>query len=313
MVRKGRAGSAGFAGMQRSLLRWYRRHGRAALPWRTERSPYRTVVSEFMLAQTQVDRVVPKFEAFVKRFPGFASLSRASLAGVMREWKGLGYNSRAVRLHRLARAVEKNHDGVLPSEPRALRSLPGIGPYTVAAVRAFAFNEDDAPLDTNVRRIVQRLFFGIEYPPQASARELDERARALVPAGRAHDWSSAMMDLGSAICTARAPKCLLCPLRGDCAAAPVDAAQLEFARIAGAKPASPQNAIPFEQTRRYARGRIIDGLRDLPPGQRISLLDLHSAIPALAARSVDDVRELLVALEKDGLVTHDGECVALRE
>lgn len=177
---KGRDGSAGFAGIRRSLLRWYGRHGRATLPWRTERSPYRTVVSEFMLAQTQVDRVVPKFEAFVKRFPDFAALSRGSLAAVLREWKGLGYNSRALRLHRLARAVEENHGGRLPSEPRALRLLPGVGPYTVAAIRAFAFNEDDAPVDTNVRRIVHRLFFGIEYPPKVSARELDERARALV-------------------------------------------------------------------------------------------------------------------------------------
>jgi A/G-specific adenine glycosylase len=307
------AGSAGFAGMRRSLLRWYRRHGRAALPWRTERSPYRTVVSEFMLAQTQVDRVVPKFEAFVKRFPDFGALSRASPAGVLREWKGLGYNSRAVRLHRVALAVVESHSGRLPSEASALRSLPGIGPYTVAAIRAFGFNEDDAPLDTNVRRIVHRLFFGIEHPRKAGRRELDERARALAPAGRAHDWSSAMMDLGSAVCTARAPKCLLCPLRADCAAAPVNAAQLESARIAGAKRLSPQNAIPFEQSRRFARGRIIDRLRDLPPGEGISLLDLHSAMPALSARTVEDLRELVTALERDGLVTHDGECVALRE
>ena len=313
MVRKERDGSAGFAGIQRSLLRWYGRHGRAALPWRTERSPYRTVISEFMLAQTQVDRVVPKFEAFVKRFPDFATLSQASLAGVLREWRGLGYNSRAVRLHRMARAVAESYGGILPSEPRALRLLPGVGPYTVAAIRAFAFNEDDAPLDTNVRRIVHRAFFGIEYPHKTSARELDERARALVPPGRAHDWNSAMMDLGSAICTARAPKCLLCPLRGDCAAAPVDAALLESARIAAAKPASPQDALPFEQTRRYARGRIIDRLRDLPPGERISLLDLHSAVPAFSARAVEDLRELVAALEKDGLVMHDGEYVALRE
>jgi len=309
----GGAGSAGFASMQRRLLGWYRRHGRAALPWRTERSPYRTVVSEFMLAQTQVDRVVPKFEAFVKRFPDFASLSRASLAGVMREWKGLGYNSRAVRLHRVAQAVVESYGGTLPSQAHALRLLPGIGAYTVAAIGAFAFNEDVAPLDTNVRRIVHRLFFGIEYPVNATTRELDERARALLPPGRAHDWSSAMMDLGSAVCTARAPKCLLCPLRADCAAAPVNAAQLESARIAGAKRASPQNAIPFEQSRRYARGRIIDRLRDLPPGERISLLDLHSAVPAFSARTVEDLRELVAALEKDGLVTHDGECVALRE
>jgi A/G-specific adenine glycosylase len=313
MVRTGRGGSAGFAGMQRRLLRWYRGHGRAALPWRTERSPYRTVVSEFMLAQTQVDRVVPKFEAFVERFPDFAALSRASLAEVLREWKGLGYNSRAVRLHGLARVVAARHRGALPSDPRSLRSLPGIGPYTVAAIRAFAFNEDDAPVDTNVRRIVHRLFCGIEHPNAASARTLDEHARALVPRGRAHDWSSAMMDLGAAVCTARAPKCLLCPLRADCAAAPVDAASLEAARIAGAKRASPQNAIPFEQSRRYARGRIIDRLRELPPGERISLLDLHSAVPAFSARTVEDLRELVAALEKDGLITHDGECVALRE
>jgi A/G-specific adenine glycosylase len=313
MVGMGRGSSAGFAGMQRSLLRWYRRHGRSALPWRTERSPYRTVVSEFMLAQTQVDRVVPKFEAFVKRFPDFASLSRASLGGVLREWRGLGYNSRAVRLHRLARAVVESHGGMLPSEPRALRLLPGIGSYTAAAIAAFAFNEDDAPQDTNIRRIVHRLYFGIEHPRRASSRELDERARALVPAGRAHDWSSAMMDLGSAICTARAPKCLLCPLRADCAAAPVNAAQLQSARIAAAKPPSPQNAIPFARTRRYARGRIIDRLRDLPPGERISLLDLHSVVPAFSATTIEDLRELVAALEKDGLVTHDGECVALRE
>jgi A/G-specific adenine glycosylase len=310
---KGRGGSAGFAGIQRRLLRWYGRHGRAALPWRTERSPYRTVVSEFMLAQTQVDRVVPKFEAFIKRFPDFAALSRASLAAVLREWKGLGYNSRAVRLHRMAQTVAESYGGVLPSETRALRLLPGFGPYTVAAIRAFAFNEDDAPLDTNVRRIVHRVFLGIEYPPKARARELDERARALVPPGRAHDWSSAMMDLGSAICTARVPKCLLCPVRADCAAAPVDALHLEAARIASAKPASPQNAMPFEQTRRYARGRIIDRLRDLAPGERISLLDLHSAMPPVAAGTVEDLRKLVAALEKDGLVTHDGECVALRE
>lgn len=266
-----------------------------------------------MLAQTQVDRVVPKFEAFVQRFPDFASLSRASLAAVLREWKGLGYNSRAVRLHRLARAVVEKHGGRLPSDPRALQSLPGIGPYTVAAIRAFAFNADDAPLDTNIRRIVHRLFFGIEHPPAASARELDERARALAPPGRAHDWSSAMMDLGSAVCRARAPKCLLCPLRDGCAAAPVDAAQLESARIASARRASPQNAMPFEQSRRYARGRVIDRLRELPPGERISLLDLHSAVPVFFGRPVDDLRELVAALEKDGLVAHDGEYVALRE
>ncbi|HEY4433302.1 MAG TPA: hypothetical protein VGM99_02765 [Candidatus Cybelea sp.] len=306
--------TASAAGLRMRLLRWFGRHGRTSLPWRTVRSPYRTLVSEFMLAQTQVDRVVPRFEAFVERFPDFASLAKAPLADVLREWKGLGYNSRAVRLHRLARAVVVDHGGALPSGAEALRSLPGVGPYTLAAIRAFAFNLDDAPVDTNVRRIVHRLFFGIEHPRAAGAAQLDERARALVPWDRAHDWNSALMDLGALLCTARAPKCLLCPLRGDCRAAPVDAAALELARAANVKRASAQEAIPFEQSRRYARGRIIDRLRELPAGQRISLLDLTLAMqPQLPGRSNAELREVVAALERDGLISSDAGGVALHD
>jgi A/G-specific adenine glycosylase len=278
------------------------------------REPYRTVVSEFMLAQTQVERVVPKFEAFVARFPDFRSLARASIADVLRQWKGLGYNSRAVRLHRLAAEVVERYGGALPSAADELRSLPGIGSYTAAAIRAFAFDIADAPIDTNVRRVVNRLFFGVEYPLAAAQRDIDERARALVPLGRAHDWSSALMDLGSSICSARAPACPLCPLRNDCAAAPIDAARLDRLREVAARRRSPQNAIPYPRTTRYARGRIVDRLRELPPGARISLLDLHHAVgPALPGRSVDEVREFVAALARDGLVTHDGNEVALRE
>ena len=299
---------------QRRLLRWYRRHGRSTLPWRTTRDPYRTVVSEFMLAQTQVERVVPKFEAFVERFPNFRALAESSRADVLREWRGLGYNSRAVRLHRLAQAVLQRHGGVLPNDPKELRSLPGIGEYTAAAIRAFAFDLDDAPIDTNVRRIVNRTLFGLEYPRAASARELDERARSLVPHGRAHDWNSALMDLGATLCTARAPKCLLCPLRAECAAAPIDAVQLERLRALAAQSRAPDQRVPFAQTTRYARGRIVDRLRDLPPGQRISLLDLYDSLAAsMTGRSLDDLRAFVGALEADGLVTHDGTHVALRE
>ncbi len=295
------------------LLRWYRKYGRAELPWRVLRSPYRTLVSEFMLAQTQVERVVPKFEAFVERFPDFAALARASLGEVLRAWKGLGYNSRAVRLHRLAVCVVETHGGELPSDAASLRELPGLGPYGVAAVRAFGFDLDDAPVDTNIRRIVHRLCFGIEHPPRANALELDRRARALMPPGRAHDWNSALMDLGATICSARAPKCLLCPLRPDCAAAPVDAAALATARRANGKPPSPQNAIPFDRSRRFARGRIVDRLRELPAGQRVSLLDLRRALEGASRWTVADVGELVGALERDGLVTRDGNGVALRE
>jgi A/G-specific adenine glycosylase len=295
-------------------LNWYDGNGRSELPWRAVRDPYYTLVSEFMLQQTQVDRVVPKFVAFVARFPDVAALANASIADVLRAWKGLGYNSRAVRLQRAAEAVCELYGGEMPQETAALLALPGVGAYTAAAIRAFAFNLDDAPVDTNVRRIVHRLFFGIEFPPKAAPRELDARAAALVPAGRAHDWSSALMDLGSRLCTARAPKCLLCPLLAACGAGPLDPAVLEAARTANAKPKPPQAALRFEETARYARGRIVDRLRELPPGAGISLLDLHRAIePLLPGRGIDEVAELVGALERDGLIERRGERIALPE
>jgi A/G-specific adenine glycosylase len=297
-----------------ALLSWYGSYGRAHLPWRAVRNPYYTLVSEFMLQQTQVDRVVPKFERFVTRFPDFQTLAGAGVAGVLREWRGLGYNSRAVRLKEVAEAVVTRHGGSMPSDVASLRTLPGIGPYTAAAIRAFAFDLDDAPVDTNVRRIVHRLLFGVEWPPKATSAQLDRSARELLPSGKAHDWNSALMDLGSSVCTARAPKCAGCPLRGVCAGAPVDAAALEGARRANRKPGSPQARIPFERTRRFARGRIVDRLRELPPGAQISLLDLHGSLAAtLAGRGFDDVRDLVRALERDGLVATDGERIALRD
>lgn len=300
--------------MNRRLLSWYARHGRAALPWRTVRDPYFTLVSEFMLQQTQVERVVPGFTAFVALYPDVASLARASVADVVRAWKGLGYNSRAVRLRAAAVAVAERYGGKLPTDVDALRSLPGIGPYTAAAIRAFAFDIDDAAIDTNVRRIVHRLIFGMEFPPAATPRELDERAGALVPHGRAHDWNSAMMDLGATICTARAPLCAGCPLRGVCKAAPIEPTALARARKRFAKPASQRNAIAFEKTTRYARGRIVDRLRALAPGERVSLLDLHRTLgPVLPGRSLGDVRQLVSALERDGLVAKDGDRVALQD
>ncbi len=291
--------------MQRLLLKWYASYGREHLPWRRTRDPYRVLVSEFMLQQTQVDRVMPKYQAFIDRFPDVGSLARAATSDVLRLWEGLGYNSRAVRLKQLAQAVLERFGGSMPQEEDDLRSLPGVGPYTVAAIRAFAFNLDDAAVDTNVRRVVHRVLRGLEYPAAAPARELDRDAHALVPPGRAHDWNSALMDLGATVCTARAPKCLICPLREVCAAAPVDAAALEAARIRFARPRSPQEAIPFEQTTRYARGRIIDRLRKLAPGERISLLDLHRDVSHLQ-RTDTEIQAIVSSLERDGLIAVRG-------
>jgi A/G-specific adenine glycosylase len=284
------------------LLAWYARFGRTHLPWRQTRDPYRVLVSEFMLQQTQVERVLPLYAAFVARFPDFTALAAAAAADVVRMWRGLGYNSRAIRLHQIARAVA-DAGGTLPHEREALLALPGIGPYTAAAVRAFAFETDDVALDTNLRRVVHRVLLGLEHPPRASERELDALLRAALPAGAAHDWNSALMDLGATICTARAPKCLVCPLRDACAAAPIDTASLAAAMRAHAKKKSPQEALPFEQTQRFLRGRIIDRLRDLPPDSSITLAALEADLRSIVSpERVGEIAHTVRALMRDGFV-----------
>jgi A/G-specific adenine glycosylase len=285
------------------LLAWFERSGRSGLPWRTRRDPYRVVVSEFMLQQTQVERVVPVFERFVALWPNFAALAGASQADVVRAWKGLGYNARAIRLHKLARAVGERFEGGLPRDQALLRELPGVGPYTARAIAAFAFNEDAVAVDTNVRRIVHRTQLGVEWPPLAGPAEVDALAGALLPPGRAFAFNSALMDLGATICGARAPKCLLCPLRELCAAAPIDARELAAAAAEHARAATPGKRVRFEETSRYVRGRVVDRLRELPAGRRVSLIDLAAALagelPHHDAASLDGI---VTALASEGVV-----------
>ena len=300
--------------IRRALLEWYARNGRSHLPWRTTRDPYRVLVSEFMLQQTQVDRVLPKFAAFVERFPDFRTLAEAGKAEAVRHWQGLGYNARAVRLHAIAQTVTRDFGGRLPRDAAGLRALPGVGPYTAAALRVFAFDSDDAAIDTNVRRIAHRWLHGLEYPPKVSEAQLDAQTRELVPRGRGHDWNSALMDLGATICTARAPGCRICPVQSFCAAAPLDATILARARKRHAPNASPQAALAFPQTTRYARGRIVDRLRALAPGEQISLLDLHRELePVLAGRSFEQITPIVAALERDSLVSVRQGRIALRD
>ncbi len=296
-----------------ALLRWFARHGRATLPWRTNRDPYRIVVSEFMLQQTQVERVVPIFEHFVKRWPSFATLAAASQADVVRAWKGLGYNSRAVRLLAVARTVCARYAGSLPPDQEALRALPGIGSYTARAVAAFAFDADVVAIDTNVRRIVHRTQFGMEWPPRASLSELDAIATSLVPPGNGYAFNSALMDLGASLCTARAPKCLLCPLQSACAAAPLDAASLARSAAQHA-PRRMLQRLPFALSSRYVRGRVIDRLRALGPAETISLLDLHEELGPLLAtlhRERGPFVAIVERLERDGIVERTGGDVRL--
>jgi len=201
---------------QRRLLAWYKRHGRD-LPWRRTRHPYRVLVSEIMLQQTQVDRVVPKYREFLRRYPTLASLAAARVDEVRRLWYPLGYNIRPVRLHAIAREAVARYGGRLPDSAETLRGLPGVGRYTAGAILAFAYGRDTAVLDTNVRRVLGRVFLG----PRRLARVRGENAfwelaETLVPHGRGYDFNQALMDFGATWCTPRRPKCPLCPMMSFC-------------------------------------------------------------------------------------------------
>jgi A/G-specific adenine glycosylase len=209
------------------LLAWYDRH-RRALPWRAlsggRAEPYAVWLSEIMLQQTGVKTVGPYFEKFMARWPDVDALGRASLDDVLRMWAGLGYYSRARNLHACALAVRRDHGGVFPDTEEGLRALPGIGPYTAAAIAAIAFGRRTMPVDGNIERVVSRLFAVEEPLPQAKplirklATTLLGEARVGDEQSRAGDSAQALMDLGSSICTPKKPACALCPLNEDCAA-----------------------------------------------------------------------------------------------
>ncbi|MFZ0097424.1 MAG: A/G-specific adenine glycosylase [Gemmobacter sp.] len=207
------------------LIAWYDRHHRD-LPWRvapaaraagTTPDPYRVWLSEVMLQQTTVAAVTGYFHRFTARWPYVTALSEAEDADVMAEWAGLGYYARARNLLRCARAIAAEHGGVFPQTETELRALPGIGPYTAAAVAAIAFDQPAVVVDGNVERVVSRLF-RIETPLPRAKPEIGQRAAEMTPALRPGDHAQAMMDLGATICTPRNPACAICPLREACAA-----------------------------------------------------------------------------------------------
>ena len=180
------------ADLQQRLLAWYRAH-RRDLPWRRTRDPYRVLISEVMLQQTQVERVIPKYHEFLERFPTIEALAAAPTAEVIRVWSGLGYNRRAVNLQRAAQAVVERHGGVMPRDVDELQALPGIGRYTAGAVACFAYEQDVGFVDTNIRRVLHRLFYGPEVPtPRATAREIQALADRVVPAGEGYDWNQGL-------------------------------------------------------------------------------------------------------------------------
>ena len=203
-----------------ALLDWYDA-GNRDLPWRyapaEKPDPYRVWISEVMLQQTTVKAVIPYFEKFLQRWPSVKALAQADLDEVLGVWAGLGYYSRARNLHACARAVVENHKGEFPRTEAELLELPGIGPYTAAAVAAIAFGERASPVDGNVERVVARLF-AVREPMPGSKPQLRALAGTLTPDKRSGDFAQAMMDLGATVCTPKRPSCLMCPLHKQCAA-----------------------------------------------------------------------------------------------
>jgi A/G-specific adenine glycosylase len=252
-----------------ALLRWYARV-RRPLPWRATRDPYALLVSEVMLQQTQALRVVPYYERWLARFPDAPALATAPPRDVLAAWSGLGYNRRALALRAAAGVVAER------GWPEDLTELPGVGPYTAAAVASFAWDRQVVAVDTNVRRVLAR-HDGVARPPAALAR----RAAELLPAGRAADFNQAMMELGATVCRPRAPRCGECPVAAGCAR---DHAP------------SPRRPAPrFETTDRWARGRVVAALLAGEP------------FPVGGER----LERALAGLERDGLVVRDAAGVRL--
>lgn len=250
------------------IFSWYKNHQRD-LPWRSTGDPYSILVSEVMSQQTQLGRVIPKYEAWMKRFPTVYQLADASLRDVLQYWSGLGYNSRALNLQKTARIVVKEYGGQFPTDTKELVGLPGIGKYTAAALACFAFNQQIAVIDTNIRKVITHEFFGGELP---SEKIIEDMAVQILPAGRAYEWNQALMDYSSLV--------------------------LKQAKI----PIPKQSH--FLSSDRYFRGqtvKLLIGKERMTIDQLWRYFDDHN--PILRER----LETILISMQKDGLIKRENE------
>lgn len=270
--------------MRRRLLAWYD-IAKRDLPWRKTQDPYAIVLSEVMLQQTQVDRVMPKWHTWLKLFPTWKKLAQAKTTDVLKVWSGLGYNRRALMLQKLANQVKEQ--GSFPKNEEDMRTLPGIGPYTAAAVAAFAFRiPGSAPVDTNIDRVLRRVF-GVRNVP---AKEIVALAKKVVPKDVA-SWNHALMDLGASKCTARKPQCETCPLKTVCASYPC--AGDDIVKVKQKK---------FEGSDRMYRGRLLRALHEK------GILRRNKVGLAIDLLSDEErIDRVLGGLVKDGFITIDAQ------
>lgn len=262
---------------QRFIFSWWRTN-RRDLPWRRTHDPYRILVSEIMLQQTQVRRVIPKYAEFIEAYPTVASLARAATADVLRIWKGMGYNRRALYLKKAAEVVVRQHKGKFPKEEKLLTQLPGLGMYTARAILVFAYKQHVAAVDTNIRQIIVHFFF--EGTPQKE-KVIQETADALVPKGKSWEWHQALMDYGA----------------------------IELSRLRITDYGLRKKSLPFRETNRFFRGRIMDELRESEK-KELALVD---DFVRKYDRSEEFIESILHGLEKDGLIVRENDVLALPE
>lgn len=273
------------AELHERIIGWFEVN-RRDLPWRDAASPWAVMVSEFMLQQTPVARVLPVYEAWLTRWPTPAALASSSTGDAVRAWGRLGYPRRALRLHAAATAIVRDHDGEVPSAYGDLLALPGVGEYTAAAVASFAFQQRHAVLDTNVRRVLARTVTGDQFPAPSLTAAERELAVSLLPERHAHRWAAATMELGALVCTARAPRCATCPVADLCRWR-----ALGYPAYDG----PPRRGQSWTGTDRQCRGRLLAVLRESPVPVPKVQLDLVWPDALQRERALD-------GLVSDGLV-----------
>lgn len=298
------------ARVQHDLLAWYASAGRD-LPWRTTTDPYAILVSEVMLQQTQVDRVLPKYRQFLASFPTLAALAAAPTADVISAWVPLGYNRRAVSLQAIARQVLAEYAGHVPDTIAHLLKLKGIGRYTAGAIACFAYRQQVVTVDTNIYRVLHRVFLGLEHPePKLSTEAMFIFAEHVLPVGEAYNWHQALMDLGATICASATPHCARCPLQESCAAYqalsehslfPSGSVVRQLRKVAEKKTA--YTTQPFTSSNRYFRGRVVAHLRTLPTGAYLALSELGPVLKTdFQAEDLPWLEKILTGLQHDGLI-----------
>ncbi len=288
--------------IQSAALCWYALHARS-FPWRSERDPYRILLSEMMSQQTQISRVIGYYERWLRLFPTLSALALASKGDVLREWSGLGYNSRALRLHALAKTIVADHDGKLPRTVDALQALPGIGRYTASAIVCCAYRKAVPVVDVNIRRVFSRAFFHVHAADEMQTeRDAWTIAATVLPDTHVFQWNQSLMDIGALFCTARAPKCGLCPLSHVCKSAGSPAFLSPVTKKKNIEPAF--NGIP----RRLYRGRILKLLHAGPMSEDDIAQRLWNEF---GDGETEWLRHVLGQMEKSELISRRGKKISV--